>query len=262
MLFLLKKLLGSLVLPLPMASALIAAGLLWAWRDARRTRPEPERRSSPWGLRLATAGALLLWFAASPPGARLLLEPLEREVPVLADPPPADAVAIVVLGSGYHPEAGRPLTSALSSHAVAHLAEGVRLARLLPHARLHCTGWGGSFPGSNADAACALAVELGIDATRTVAHPAPRDTAEEAAAIARAEPSGRVLLVTHAGHMPRAAALFRGAGVDVLPAPMGHRIAGPWSFWPIPSAMSLDASSHAVHEWIGRLWAWLRGSTR
>lgn len=258
--FLLKKLLGALAQPAPLIGLLLLAGVAALWRAERRGAAGGSERGRRRGLLLVTAACGLYWLAASPLTARALLEPLEAEVPCLPDAArpggPGPVAAIVVLGAGYHPAPGRPLTAALSSHAVARTAEAVRLARLHPEAALHCTGWGGSFPGSNGEAACALAVALGVEASRTHAHPQPRDTAEEAAAIAAAVPRGRVLVVTDARHMPRALGLFRRAGVDAVGAPMGHIVAGAWSWWPLPSRAALGHVGGAWHEWLGRAWAW------
>lgn len=257
-LFGLKKLLGALLLPLPAAMFVAGLGLALLWRQQRRLQPSVGARPSTLPLRLLTAGFALLWLASLPLTGHVVLGALEAEVPCLDDAAlPDDVVAIVALGAGYHPEPGRPLTSTLSSHAVARVTEATRLARLLPAARLHCSGWGGRYEGSNAGASCALAVALGVAATRTVIHAEARDTAEEAAAVAAAVPAGRVIVVTDAGHMPRALGLFRAAGVDAIGAPMGHRVGSEWSFWPLPSERSLDAASTAMHEWIGRLWAWM-----
>lgn len=257
-LFGLKKLLGALLQPLPAGMLLAALGLALLWRRERRLPGDVGARASVWPLRLLTAGLALLWLASLPIVSHALLGALEAEVPCLDDAAlPDDVVAIAALGAGYHPAPGRPLTSALSSHAVARVTEATRLARLLPAARLHCSGWGAGFEGSNAEASCALAVALGLEASRTVTHPDARDTAEEAAAVAAAVPSGRVIVVTDAGHMPRALGLFRAAGVDAVGAPMGHRVGKKWSLWPLPSERSLDATSAAAHEWIGRLWAWM-----
>ena len=66
----------------------------------------------------------------------------------------------------------------------------------------------------------------------------------------------RIILVTHAFHMPRALIEFKKAGFDVLPAPTA-RLQTPrkitiFSF--IPKAESLKTSSLILHEYIGLIW--------
>lgn len=74
----------------------------------------------------------------------------------------------------------------------------------------------------------------------------------------------RVYLVTSALHMPRAAAWFRRAGLDVVPVPVDYRLdrapAGPLSAW-LPRAVYLEVSSEAMHEYLGLFWLWLQGET-
>jgi uncharacterized SAM-binding protein YcdF (DUF218 family) len=76
---------------------------------------------------------------------------------------------------------------------------------------------------------------------------------------ARAAP--RIVLVTEALHMPRAAAVFRAQGFEVVAAPSGHltsphfRIDEAW----LPSSGSANATRRAVHEWVGLAWYRLRG---
>ncbi len=72
----------------------------------------------------------------------------------------------------------------------------------------------------------------------------------------------RVLLVTHAQHMPRAVEAFEHYGVAVIPAPTAFesRLAGapsgafPW----LPSAPTMRLFREACHEYVGLVWYGLR----
>jgi uncharacterized SAM-binding protein YcdF (DUF218 family) len=65
----------------------------------------------------------------------------------------------------------------------------------------------------------------------------------------------RVLLVTHAWHLPRASRECVRAGLEVVPAPTGMRHAPPLEVGAfVPSARALRESALAVHEWLGALW--------
>ena len=71
----------------------------------------------------------------------------------------------------------------------------------------------------------------------------------------------RIILVSHAAHLPRAIPMFSDQGFDVLAAPTafstglaGDRTAFDW----IPSSAALTQSWFALHEYLGRLWYWLR----
>jgi uncharacterized SAM-binding protein YcdF (DUF218 family) len=75
------------------------------------------------------------------------------------------------------------------------------------------------------------------------------------AAILRPAGVAKVLLITHAWHMPRAAAAFERAGVAVIAAPMRATPVPEWrvdNF--LPSAGALQRSYYAMHEWLGLTW--------
>ena len=70
-----------------------------------------------------------------------------------------------------------------------------------------------------------------------------------------------IYLITHAWHMPRAAAAFRHMNVTVTPAPTGfiNNRASPSIQDFLPSPWALSATGYALHEWLGLLWYTLRG---
>lgn len=90
-----------------------------------------------------------------------------------------------------------------------------------------------------------------------------RNTAENALysrALLKPLNMNRIILVTHAFHMPRALIEFKRAGFDVQSAPTGYFFAkqalNVFSF--IPSAQALTVSSFIVHEYLGLLWYRMR----
>ncbi len=70
----------------------------------------------------------------------------------------------------------------------------------------------------------------------------------------------KIILVTHAFHMPRALNEFKRVGFDALPAPTAffsnQEKLSIFSF--IPSAQALTVSSFILHEYLGLLWYRLR----
>lgn len=69
----------------------------------------------------------------------------------------------------------------------------------------------------------------------------------------------KILLVTHALHMPRAQRLFSDTGLEVVPAPtrFSSAVALHWiDFW--PSAEGRKTSQSALHEIVGLAWYRLR----
>jgi uncharacterized SAM-binding protein YcdF (DUF218 family) len=87
------------------------------------------------------------------------------------------------------------------------------------------------------------------------------ENARYSAEILRARGASRVVLVTEAYHMLRAARSFQRQGIQVIPAPCGYRY--------VPFRMSLErllpnssalATNEAVlHEWIGLGWYKIKG---
>jgi uncharacterized SAM-binding protein YcdF (DUF218 family) len=91
-----------------------------------------------------------------------------------------------------------------------------------------------------------------------------RSTFEQAvrtAEMLRESGSKKILLVTEAYHMLRAAACFRRAGLEVTPAPCGFRAASfefkLSNFLPNHDAIRLN--EEALHEWSAIAWYWVRG---
>ena len=84
------------------------------------------------------------------------------------------------------------------------------------------------------------------------------ENAVYSAQMLAADGIGRVLLVTHAWHMPRAMVAFERAGVEAIAAPtyFVHREGrrepdyGDW----LPSARAFSISYFALHEYLGQIW--------
>lgn len=251
MTFFVTKILGAVLMPLP----LILLGLAVGLGVAALTR---WRRLGLGVIALVALGlAALSWW----PAADRLIAPLERSYPTLNPADLPDQVpAVVVLGAGsvWAPEL--PVTSRLSATAVRRLTEGVRLWRRRPGAAFVVSGWGAERP--EAELAAAFLRSLGVPADAIRALPRPRNTEEEAAAYADLDLRGRPVLVTSAAHLPRAVAAFRSAGVDPIPAPTDHRAVRRGFHYArdyVPQARDLETAERAWHEYLGHAWAWLRG---
>jgi uncharacterized SAM-binding protein YcdF (DUF218 family) len=145
--------------------------------------------------------------------------------------------------------------------ALARLVEGVRLAHALPAAELWVSG-----PGANptlpthASVLRSAATALGLPQDRVVELTTGRDTEGEALAVRvrwpRAEP---IALVTSAWHMPRAVALFRKAGLAVVPCPADYASRwnddlrlGDYLAWDLSG---LERSTKAIYEFLGLTWS-------
>ena len=210
------------------------------------------------GRGLVAAGLLVLVVFSLGPVADGLSRPLKQRYPALMPATPLEGIAAVaVLGAGYEPEPGRPVTGWLGRAGLERLVEGVRVLRLAPGSRMVVSAWGGSRDLSTAQVVARAAVSLGVDPSRIVRFDAPRDTAEEIAALHALVGTQKVVIVTSAEHMPRAMELAAQAGLDAVAAPVGVAEKAPatglraWT----PSVGALLRSTGAIHEWLGRVWA-------
>jgi uncharacterized SAM-binding protein YcdF (DUF218 family) len=259
--FWLKKLVGSLLMPLPLCLALLAAGFLLS-RGGRHP---------VLGRRLLTLAAVLLLVFSNRYISTCLLRPLEQHYPAIPEMGPwapvqksvAGCAYVVVLGGGHSDMSGVAATGRLSTSALARIVEAVRILGNVPAARLIVSGPGEPGRQTHASVLAHAAESLGVRHDRIVLIDTARDTEDESFAVARLVSGQRIALVTSAWHMPRAAHLFTKAGVDFVACPADFvardNIHLGWSIlgW---DSESLERSTLAVHERIGLLWLRLRGA--
>lgn len=260
MFFWLKKFISFWLMPVPGCITLLLIGW-WLTRGGRR---------SSIGRACYTVAAFALLLLSNIYISDRLIQPLENRyppIPAIAAGAPlpaalADCRYIVVLGSGNAVVRGMPPTTELSTAGLGRLVEGVRLARLLPQAQLIVSGPGDGDGPTHAETLTESAVSLGIDRARIRQIDTARDTEDESHAVASIVGQAKVALVTSAVHLPRAAALFRHAGVQFVPCPAdftakaGRKLNLNDFSW---DSESLDRSTWAVRERIGALWLRLRG---
>ncbi len=254
--FILQKIISRLLFPVPLFLIILGLSFFLTCRSF-------VRQSSQWrriGFTLFAAACILFIAAATAPVSDALLWRLERRYEPLSSVPP-DVECLVVLGSGHAEHDSIGVWQRLGRSARARVIDGVRLAQG-NRVRVLFSGYEGGGTVSSAETGRKAAVELGLEPERTEVFPDPRNTAEEARAIADYRSSsdacsGPILLVTSASHMPRAVYLFEQADVPVIPAPTDYRaIPGGYTAWSlIPSASALDNTRRAWYEMLGLAWA-------
>ena len=239
-----KQAVGAAATPLMCAFVLVLVGCVVRFMDRRRLSN---------GLWIGAA--LLVYLSAIAPVADALLSPLESRYPPVRDIQALPPVPyIVVLGSGYGPRDGIPITAALSAEALSRIAEGVRLMRKIRGSRLIVSGGAPLNRTASAVGYADFAVEFGVDENAIIKLDKSLDTADEAHSVAAVVGSSPFLLVTSAYHMPRAMRLMQRAGTHPIAAPTGQLAPYPSSFgvrgW-FPSSGSLRKTEYAIHEYIG-----------
>lgn len=239
-----KQVVGAAATPMMCGLLVVIAGGIVRLLDRRRLSN---------GLWMGAA--LLVYLSATAPVADALLSPLESRYPPLRDIQTLPPVQfIVVLGSGYGPRDGIPVTAAFTAEGLARIAEGVRLMRLIRGARLIVSGGAPANRAASAVGYAKFAVEFGIDENAIIKLDKSLDTAEEAESVAEIVGTSPFLLVTSACHMPRAMRLMQRAGTHPIAAPTGQLASPPVYFgvqgW-LPSSGSLRKTEYAIHEYIG-----------
>jgi len=144
------------------------------------------------------------------------------------------------------------------------LAEGIRIYRSLPGARLLVSGGkvNPTAPAPASEEMARMAVELGVNPADIVQESISRDTKDEAKIIKSMLGEKQFILVTSAYHMPRSMALFMAQGMRPNPAPTGFLIKEANHLSPVrffPSAESIHDAELVVHEILGILSARIMG---
>ena len=134
--FLLKKFFSRFLFPIPLCLELLLLGLLLLW-FTRKQRA---------GKTVVALAGIMLFLFSSHFFSDMLLTPLESRYPPLFVTPGAPAAGlkevkfIVVLASGFTPDAGRPIEVQLDDSSIARLVEGVRVSKVLHCCKLVLTG--------------------------------------------------------------------------------------------------------------------------
>ncbi|MDP3267317.1 MAG: ElyC/SanA/YdcF family protein [Sulfuricurvum sp.] len=246
--FLVKKFISTFLMPFPIFLILVGIGFYF-WQRGNERRAKQVFLSS------------LLWISllSYSPFSALLLLPLESaysKVELTNTPPKY----IHVLGCGHTSNPNIPLSSEIGLVSLARLNEGVSLYKAHPNMKLIFSGYGGNDPISNARKNAQMAIALGVDPADIILLESPQDTQEEAMASKKIIGDQPLILVTSASHMVRASALFRKAGINVIPAPTDFQIKKNDELLQFPSADGLGRSEAAFHEYLGLAWGKLKGS--
>jgi uncharacterized SAM-binding protein YcdF (DUF218 family) len=252
----------------PFVTALLLPPVPWLVLIILGARQIGRRRWLGWSLLLA--GVALQWASSTAAAADLVTRWLLNPPPALADvqsltrPLSSGQTVIVVLGGGRSDAAEYPQHS-LSPISMARLRYGIWLSR---QTGLPWAFTGGLSPGSDpgpseADIASRIAREEFRHPLRWAENES-RDTHENAVrtiALLRKEGVGRLVLVTHDLHMPRALRHFQrardasGLTIELVPAPVGIGRKGPEMAFSdfYPTAGGIARTRYALREWLGLL---------
>ena len=205
--------------------------------------------------------AMLLLIAASLPATgNRLIGCMESFYPALKIDEAGPADAVVVLGGILGPKAA-PGYLTNWSESYERYDGGVALLRAGRAKVLVFTGarmpWDKQTVSLEGDDLRAIAIAQGVAAEKILVTREISNTREEARAVAdMAKTHGwkKVIVVTTAWHMPRAARVFRNAGVDFIPFPVDYRSDGTKELAAVdflPNADALQKTETALRECYG-----------
>jgi uncharacterized SAM-binding protein YcdF (DUF218 family) len=202
---------------------------------------------------------LILYFASTPLVGDRLIGWLESRYPAVAVAKVETADAVVVLGGIFGPPVAEGMLPNFSE-TVERLEAGVVLMQANKARWLLFTGgrlpWEGRTKLEGEDSK-AQAVLRGVPAGQILITREVGNTADEARAVAdlmRERHWQRVILVTTGWHMPRAARLFKRAGIDCIIFPVDFRrdVRRPVTFLDfVPNAGALGNTETALRECYG-----------
>ncbi len=248
-LFLLKKIISTLVMPLSIILLLLLLALIFY------------KKNPKFSFKCLLVSFIFLLVSTLPPVSDSFMEPIENNYPAFTEHnKPVDY--IIILGCGHTSDKRLPELSQLKTCSLQRLVEAFRIYQLHPEAQIITSGHAHSDIMSNAQKVKLAAISLGIPSAKILVENFPKDTEEEAELIAPRVKGSTTVLVTNANHMPRSMRYFALQGVNPIAAPTGYWVknspaAKDWNYY-IPKAHKLKQTTDVWHETLGRVAQWLK----
>jgi uncharacterized SAM-binding protein YcdF (DUF218 family) len=262
MLFVIKRLIGQLIAPLPLVTLTFLLGWLIAFFARYRLLG-----------RLLQLFAAILFLAFSVGGFEHFLYRLEQVYPPFEPTPEQcgqlSGAEIVVLGQGLEPDSNLPVRFRDNDAFRNRMLEAARIARRVPGSRLLVSMAGTAAPADKQAALAEYASLFSIEPERMVMIGDGIDTESEARLALAAAQSSNVIVVTSASHLPRAMPLFDRAAHThtnafrfiAAPADFQARKQYPtysWSRLPLPDSDYCKHTDRLFHETCGGIFEKLR----
>jgi len=221
------------------------------------------------GTRVLISGALLFLILLLTPISQYLMLGLEKHYQPLLRPPKSAGIDTIVVLAGYAEEnRSFPITTVLSERTICSMAEGLRLYRITPGAKLILSG-GVVHEGDRPVAASMsdFAQQMGVSPEDIVVEGKSRTTYENLVEVQKIIAAKQFILVAQACDLMRAMAVARKLGMNPIAAPacyraLPHHTDGEGRFFEAilhPSTENLFMIQWAWHEYLGYVWYRLLG---
>ncbi|MEN8302632.1 MAG: ElyC/SanA/YdcF family protein [Campylobacterota bacterium] len=244
--FFLKKFVTFFVEPFGIVFTLLALGIIFLYIN--------KEKQSKIFISLGFASLLLFSY---PPFSNFLVQNLENQYPKYDYK--EDIKYIQVLGSGHNTDEMQPISSHVSDSGTKRVLEGVIIHKQIANSKIIFTGYEGKTDTATAVMNSRLALALKVDKKDMIINGAPKDTKEEALFTKTLVGSEPFVLVTSATHMPRSMMLFKSLGLNPIAAPTAYYKSEFKGWLRAPNTSSFKTSTTAMHEYIGIVWAKIRG---
>jgi uncharacterized SAM-binding protein YcdF (DUF218 family) len=200
---------------------------------------------------LLCAGGLVFLVFSNGPVSYYLVRHLEEQSPAFStDLYPTVFKDIVVLTGHALPDARLPASSSVNSSSAFRILEALRLRHLFPGARIAISGYA-DVPSIMKK----LLLNLGVEEELIDIETQSNSTYQSAFHLKDRFKNRAFILVTSAGHMPRALGAFRSLGMNPTAAPTDYMAKmDPFDGNFLPTPNNLLRSDLAMHEYFGLLW--------
>lgn len=213
------------------------------------------KRKRPAVIMFALSAAVYFIFGTGVISLWLLGNLEHRYKPLASIEGLGDVKTIVILAGHAEKQPGLPLSSEVNFASAYRLIEGLRIIHLLPNTKILISGRD-EVPGIMKD----LLASMGLPGLRIIIDNQSRNTHESAVNVRRFLDQEDFILVTSAGHMPRAMETFRKAGMHPVPAATNYMSVKERRFIHyLPSPHHLVYADLAIHEYLGMAWYRLTG---
>ena len=244
--FFLKKFITFFVEPFGIVFTLLALGLIYLY-----IKREMQAKL------FFSLSIFFLFLFSYPPFSNYLVQNLENQYPKYDFK--QDVKYIHVLGNGHNTDKTQPISSNLSDGGTKRVLEGVIIHKQTPNSKIIFTGYAGYTSETNAVMNSRLASALGVSKKDMIINGVPTDTREEALFTKTLVGSEPFVLVTSATHMPRSMMLFQSQGLNPIAAPTNFYKSEFRGYLRAPAPIYFHISTIAIHEYLGILWAKIRG---
>ena len=228
--FMLKKIISATIMPLSVTLLILFIGLLFL-NDKNIKKAKL----------FITTGFISLILIAYEPFSNTLLEPLETKYSKLTQIPHG-ITHILLLGGDYKNRGW----------------EALRLYHKIENVKIITSGYKGKHNIAEAIRTANILQDLGIPKEDIIVHAQPKDTKEEAIKTKELLGSKPFILITSAYHMTRAMSLFQKEGLNPIAAPTDFKILKN-QYASTPKGHNIQKTEIALHEYLGLLWAKIKG---